>query len=108
MFPAARFPGLNSEVPQGYISSGSMALTAFNCDVCVEKKKTNLEEGQVGWPGERGNKNTLKIQLLGRKVMTNRDSILKSRDIGGGIRMRNTCKSMADSCQCMTKPTTIL
>ena len=28
--------------------------------------------------------------------------------IGGGIGMGNTCKSMADSCQCMTKPTTIL
>ena len=26
----------------------------------------------------------------------------------GGIRMGNTCKSMADSCQCMAKPTTIL
>ena len=26
----------------------------------------------------------------------------------GGIGMGNTCKSMADSCQCMTKPTTIL
>ena len=30
------------------------------------------------------------------------------REVGGGIRMGNTCKSMADSCQCMTKPTTIL
>ena len=31
------------------------------------------------------------------------------REVGGGIRMdQNTCKSMADSCQCMTKPTTIL
>ena len=27
---------------------------------------------------------------------------------GGGIRMGNTCKAMADSCQCMTKTTTIL
>ena len=27
---------------------------------------------------------------------------------GRGIRMGNTCKSMADSCQCMTKTTTIL
>ena len=27
---------------------------------------------------------------------------------GGGIGKGNTCKSMADSCQCMTKPTTIL
>ena len=30
------------------------------------------------------------------------------REVGGGIRMGNTCKSMADSFQCMTKPTTIL
>ena len=30
------------------------------------------------------------------------------REVGGGIRMGDTCKSMADSCQCMTKTTTIL
>ena len=30
------------------------------------------------------------------------------REVGGGIGMGTTCKSMADSCQCMTKPTTIL
>ena len=30
------------------------------------------------------------------------------REMGGGIGMRNTCISMADSCQCMPKPTTIL
>ena len=30
------------------------------------------------------------------------------RDVGEGIGMGNTCKTMADSCQCMTKPTTIL
>ena len=31
------------------------------------------------------------------------------REVGGaGIGMGNTCKSMTDSCQCMTKPTTIL
>ena len=29
------------------------------------------------------------------------------REVGGGIRMGNTCKSMADSCQCMAKTTTI-
>ena len=28
-------------------------------------------------------------------------------EVGGGIEMGNTCKSMADSFQCMTKPTTI-
>ena len=30
------------------------------------------------------------------------------REVVGGIRMGNTCISMADSCQCMTKTTTIL
>ena len=30
------------------------------------------------------------------------------REVGAGIGMGNACKSMADSCQCMTKPTTIL
>ena len=30
------------------------------------------------------------------------------REVGGGIGMGNACKTMADSCQCMTKTTTIL
>ena len=30
------------------------------------------------------------------------------REVGGGIKMENTCKSMAHSCQCMAKTTTIL
>ena len=29
-------------------------------------------------------------------------------EVGGGIGMGNTCKSMADSCQCIAKPTTML
>ena len=37
---------------------------------------------------------------------TQRDRV--EREVGGGIGIENTCKSMADSCQCMTKPTTIL
>ena len=37
---------------------------------------------------------------------TQRDWV--QREVGRGIGMGNTCKSMADSCQCMTKPTTIL
>ena len=37
---------------------------------------------------------------------TQRDKV--EREVGGGIGMGNTCKSMADSCQCMTKTTTIL
>ena len=31
---------------------------------------------------------------------------LVEREVGGRIRMGSTCKSMADSCQCMTKTTT--
>ena len=30
------------------------------------------------------------------------------RKVGGEIGMGNTCNSMADSCQCMTKPTAML
>ena len=37
---------------------------------------------------------------------TQRDPV--EREVGGGIGRGNTCKSMADSFQCMTKPTTIL
>ena len=37
---------------------------------------------------------------------TQRDRV--ERELGGGIGTGNTCKSMADSCQCMTKTTTIL
>ena len=38
--------------------------------------------------------------------MTQRDGM--GREVGGGFRMGNTCKSMAGSCQCMAKTTTIL
>ena len=37
---------------------------------------------------------------------TQRDRV--ERKVGGGIGMGNTCNCMADSCQCMTKTTTIL
>ena len=37
---------------------------------------------------------------------TQRDGV--EREVGGGIGMGNTCKSMTDSCQCMTKIPTIL
>ena len=32
----------------------------------------------------------------------------EEREVGRGIRMGNTCNSMADSCQCMTKPIEML
>ena len=39
-------------------------------------------------------------------MMIQRDGM--GREVGGGFRMGNTCKSMADSCQCMAKTATIL
>ena len=51
-----------------------------------------------GWMHE-----TTRARCTGK---TQRDRV--EREGGGGIGMGNTCKSMADSCQCMTKPTTIL
>ena len=39
-------------------------------------------------------------------VKTQSDRV--EREVGGGIGRGNTCKSMAVSFQCMTKPTTIL
>ena len=41
-----------------------------------------------------------------RTLKTQRDQV--EREAGRGIGMGNTCKSMADSFQCTTKPTTIL
>ena len=38
--------------------------------------------------------------------MTQRDGM--EREVGRGFRMGNTCKPMADSCQCMAKNTTVL
>ena len=37
---------------------------------------------------------------------TQRDGV--GKEVGGGIGMGNTCKSMANSCQCMAKTTRIL
>ena len=37
---------------------------------------------------------------------TQRDGV--GKEVGVGIGMGNTCKSMADSCQCIAKTTTIL
>ena len=37
---------------------------------------------------------------------TQRDRV--EREVGGGIGMGTTCSSMANLCQCMTKPTAVL
>ena len=52
-----------------------------------------------GWMHETG----AQVWCTGK---TQRDGM--EREVGVGIGMGNTGKSMADSCQCMTKTTTIL
>ena len=59
----------------------------------------NKNKGHTGWVHET----SARAWCTGK---TQRNRV--EREVGGGIGMRNTCKSMADSCQCMTKPTTIL
>ena len=46
-------------------------------------------------------------QVLGPGALGKTQRNRVEREVGGGIRMGNT-ESMADSCQCMTKTTTIL
>ena len=47
-------------------------------------------------------------QVLGPGALGRPKGIGVEREVGGGIGMWNTCNSMADSCQCMTKPTEML
>ena len=52
-----------------------------------------------GWMHETGAQGWCTGRTQGDRV---------EREVGGGIRMGNTCQSMADSCQCMAKTTTVL
>ena len=45
---------------------------------------------------------------IGCSGLVHWDDPEKQREVGGEFRMGNTYKSMADSCQCMAKTTTIL
>ena len=63
----------------------------------VEKSRTQITS--PGWMHET----SARAWCTGK---TQRDWV--EREVGVGIGMGNTCKSMADSCQCMTKTATIL
>ena len=67
---------------------------------CLDMETLLVEEVTIGLIGLY-----LSIQLscTGK---TQRDWV--EREVGEGIGMGNTCKSMADSCQCMAKTTKIL
>ena len=49
----------------------------------------------------------MKVKEESEKVGS-KSTLSMGREVGGGFRMGETCTSMADSCQCMAKTTTIL
>ena len=74
----------------------------WNSPIFVIKKKSLSRVKQITSPGWMH-----ETSAWGSGTgKTQRDRV--EREVGGGIRMGNTCKSMADSCQCMAKTTTIL
>ena len=79
--------------------------------------RTLWERGRVGWFGRMAlkhvyyqmwNESPVQDRCMRQGVqgwctgMTQRDGM--GREVGGRFRTGNTCKSMADSCQCMAKP----
>ena len=98
--------------------------------ICETAKETQMyrtvfwtlwEKARVGW-SERialkhiyyhmWNRLLVQVRCMRRGAqgwctgMTQRDGM--GREVEGGFRMGNTCKPMADSCQCMAKTTKIL
>ena len=88
---------------------------------CTEQTLDSVGEGEGGMFRE----NIIETSILSRvKQITSRGWMHETsaqgwctgkiqrdgmgREAGAGIGMGNTCKSMADSCQCMAKTTTIL
>ncbi|KAB0382441.1 hypothetical protein FD755_004358 [Muntiacus reevesi] len=87
-------------------------FTSFSSLIAVAKTSNTMlnSSGESGHPclvpdfrGNAFNFSPLRGWCTGK---TQRDGM--EREVGGGIGMGNTCKSMADSCQCMAKTTTIL
>ena len=74
-------------------------VSQFLLNLIFSGNRSRFKEWRPGWMHETG----AQAWCTGK---TQRDGV--EGEVGGGIRMGNTCKSMADSFQCMTKPTTIL
>ena len=90
-----------------------LAICTYSLEKCLFNSFAHLK-----------NQNIKSCILLGVKQITSPDLMHETsawgwctgmtqrggmgKEVGGGIRMGNTCKSMADSCQCMAKTTTML
>ena len=73
-------------------------------------RNAGLDEAQAGIRITRRNINNVRYADDTTLMSESEElkSLLMGREVGGGIRMGNTYKSIADSCQCMAKTTTIL
>ena len=96
------------EEPGRVQSMGLQSRTRMSMHKCIGTTKNNIETcilsvvKQITSPGWM-HETSARAWCTGK---TQRNRV--EREVGGGIRMGNTCNSMADSCQCITKPTTIL
>ena len=79
------------------VGEGEGGMFRENSETCILSRVKQITS--PGWMHEI----SARARCTGK---TQRDQV--EREVGGGIGMGNTCKSMADSCQCMTKTTTIL
>ena len=75
----------------------------------IQKTKIMPSSPITSWQIDGETKETVTDFILrGSKIIADGYFSHEIKEVGGGIRMGNTCKSMADSCQCMAKTTTIL
>ena len=79
------------------VEEGEGGMFQENIETCILSRVKQITS--PGWMHET----SAQAWCTGK---TQRDRV--EGEVGGRIGMGNTCKSMADSCQCMTKPTTIL
>ena len=78
----------------------------------MQVKKQHLEPDIEQWTGLKLEKEYVKAVYCHSAYLIYMQctscKIRDWREVGGGIGMGNICKSMADSYQCMTKPTAML
>ena len=94
-----------------YYPSCYKALLSRSLIICFISRQARRQYGHISHRSKKESLELKKSQYhqgyyyksIGK---TQRD--LVEKEVGGEIRMGNTCKCMADSCQCMTKTTPIL
>ena len=101
-----------SSCPQSFLASGYFQMSqlftwggqSIGVSALTSVLPMNTQDwSPLGWTGWIMHETSARTSCTGK---IQRDRV--EREVGGGIGMGNTCISMADSCQCMTKTTTVL